>query len=48
VRLRGGEELRARAVISNTDISAFGAGRLGLDVQRAAPPPPARTAPCPP
>ncbi len=36
VRLRGGEEIRAGAVISNTDISAFGAGRLGLDVQRAA------------
>ena len=38
VRLRGGEEMRARAVISNTDISAFGAGRLGLDVQRATQP----------
>jgi len=35
VRLRGGEELRARAIISNTDVSALGAGRLGLDAQRA-------------
>ncbi len=38
IRLAGGEEMMASAVILNTDVSALAAGLLGQDVANASPP----------
>ncbi|MEO1328379.1 MAG: 1-hydroxycarotenoid 3,4-desaturase CrtD [Pseudomonadota bacterium] len=38
VRLAGGDTLRADAIISNADVSAYAAGALGPQVESAAPP----------